>query len=77
MMDLPKVRGFIHINPKSINIDTVHRIKKAQKLVIPVTLSARSKPIWEHSDARPDNALIQSAIIPLQERVGCVSIVET
>ncbi|KAI7052603.1 hypothetical protein KC366_g22 [Hortaea werneckii] len=64
-----EVCGFIHVDPERINVDTSVCVEERSELAVPVILRARVEPIWEDCNARPDNTLIQSSIITLEENV--------
>ena len=48
-----EVRGFIHVDPQAINVDTGLRIEEGAEFRVPVVLSVRVKPIWIRSHTRP------------------------
>lgn len=72
---LAKVRWLIHIDPQSINVYTSLCIKKAGKLVIPVTLGIRVKPIGKRSHTGPDSTLVDTSVGLFEKDIGFYAVV--
>jgi len=70
-----QVGWFVHVYPERVNVNASVSIEEASKLVVPIFLHVRMKPVREYCWTGPDAALIQSPIRLLQEYVGAHAIV--
>jgi len=50
-----EIRSLVHVDPQSININTVSGAKECVKFPVPVSLRVLIEPVRESCDARPDN----------------------
>ena len=53
---LAEVGGFVHVDPKSINVNTVGWTEEAGEFAVPIALGGRIEPVREGGDTRPDDA---------------------
>ena len=51
-----EVGGFVHIDPKTIDVNAIRCTEKAGELAVPVALSGWIEPVWEGGDTGPDHA---------------------
>lgn len=50
-----EVGGFVHVDPKSIDINAIRWIKEAGKFVVPIALCCWIEPVREGGDTGPDD----------------------
>lgn len=53
----------VHVDPKTIDIDTVFGVEEHIELIVPVISGILSEPVREDSDTRPDNAKESRAVL--------------
>lgn len=50
-----EVGGFVHVDPKTIDVNAIRRIKEAGKLIVPITLRSWIEPVRKGGDTGPDD----------------------
>jgi hypothetical protein len=73
--EVTETRGFIHVYPESVDIDSGVCVEELPKLVIPVVLYFLMKPVWKRGHTRPDSAFEDASVAFLEEDASLNSMV--
>ena len=50
-----EVGGFVHVNPKCIDVNAISWAEEAREFAVPIALGGWVEPVWKSGNTRPDN----------------------
>lgn len=72
-----EVRRLVHIDPQSIDVGSINAVEEIKEHLIPVGACVGMEPVREDCWSRPNNAVVETAIVLLQERVVVDATIES